>query len=358
MGSIKSLLVVGIALVGACSDALAPEEAPADPPFGGEEQGHEEGEESAEEDHADGGSDDSPDAAVVEAGAEDEPDAGPPAPPAPKPVKGVGFDGDGVLMIHPVKSGGPAFRLGTNDLNTVKRFEIERGTKAVSRTQAKVRFWNVPSHPLNYASGGTGYTSRFHIFATGKTQNYTWKNTPGYLGAPNDLKNQEFTVYARAHALLDAKRAAFTLKVRGGKHTAQNPDLASCTMMNLAGPKTSGVARFGKELTHPTHDYVKLKPKVDAELTDNAWVGLKLVTYQRDASSVMYRMYIDTDPFDANGKPNNRFFLFSEYIDKKGKNTGTFSKMADWGGMQTTFRTDGVQSVDIAVLSVREIVPP
>lgn len=273
------------------------------------------------------------------------------------PVTGFGLDADGVLMIRPAKSGGGSFALGTRNPNTAARFEIEQGTTATAGTAANVHFWNVLSHPLNYASGGTGYTSRLHIRASGTTQSYTWRTESGYLSIPSDLKNQELTVYVRAHTLLDPTRAAFTLKVRGGTHTASNGDLASCTMMVLAGPATTGVARFGKELTHPLYDYVKLTPKTATALADNAWVGLKLVTYERDATHVVYRMYVDTAPFNAAGKPSNRFFLFSEYVDTANKSTGHYTKLADWGGMQTTFRTDGLKSVDFAVLSVREIVP-
>ena len=276
---------------------------------------------------------------------------------AAAPVTGFGLDADGVLMIRPPKSGGASFALGTRNPNTAARFEIEQGTTATASTAANVHFWNVLSHPLNYASGGTGYTSRLHIRATGTTQKYTWRTEPGYLSVPSDLKNQELTVYVRAHTVLDPMRAAFTLKVRGGTHTASNGDLASCTMMVLAGPQTTGVARFGKELTHPSYDYVKLTPKSATSLADNAWVGLKLVTYERDATHVVYRLYVDAAPFDAAGKPSNRFVLFSEYVDTANKSTGRYATLAGWGGMQTTFRTDGVKSIDFAVLSVREIVP-
>lgn len=273
---------------------------------------------------------------------------------------GAGLDPDGVLMLHPTKSKGVTFRLGTSDANATARFEIERGTKATKKTEGKVTFWNVISHTLSYASGGTGWTSRLHVWASGtKTQLHTWKTQKGWLATPEDPKDQELTVYLRAHEILDAKRAAFSLKIRGGRHSSSDGDLASCTMMAFAGPETSGVARFGKELTHPTYDYVKLAPKVATELKDDVWVGLKLVSFQTAPKSVRYELWIDRTPFDAvTGEPRNAWELFSEYQDEDGKDTGDYAAVADWGGLLTTVRTDGLKSVDFALLSLREITPP
>lgn len=271
------------------------------------------------------------------------------------------LDEDGVLMLHPTKPAGEMWRLGSADPNTVANFEIEDGTKVDKRTEGALSFWNVLSHPLAYAGGGTGWTSRLHIHASGTTtQLYNWKTQKGWLATAADLKNQEFNVYARAHGVLDAPRTAFTLKIRGGLHSSSNGDLASCTMMVFAGKATSGVARFGKELFHPNYDYVKLAPAVDTSLTDGVWVGLKLVSYQRasEPTQIHYQLFIDRAPFDAAGKPKNGWELYSEFLDVEGKSTGAYTKLADWGGMLTTFRTDGLHDIDFAILSVREIVAP
>jgi hypothetical protein len=45
-------------------------------------------------------------------------------------------------------------------------------------------------------------------------------------------------------------------------------------------------------------------------------------------------------------------------VDVEGVRTGQYSKLADWGGWQTTVRTDGIHDLDFALLSVREIMPP
>lgn len=271
------------------------------------------------------------------------------------------LDPDGVEMKHPTKPMGLTYRLGTLDPNTAKDFEIEQGDKATKKTEGKLTFWNVPSHTLSYASGGTGWTSRLHIYASGtETQLYTWKTQKGWLATPKDLRDQELTIYLRPHTILDAPRAQATLKIRGGKHSSSNGSLGSCTMMTFGAPTSGGVARFGKELDHPSYDYVKLTPMAPAQLTDNQWVGLKLVSYQRpgEATKVQYRVYVDRTPWSADGKPNNTWELFSTYEDVEGKDTGRYTKLADWGGMITTVRTDGVKDLDFALMSVREIVPP
>jgi hypothetical protein len=271
------------------------------------------------------------------------------------------LDPDGVKMLQPTKVGGLWWRLGTNDPNTAKDFEIEQGDTATKKTSGGLTFWNLPSHSLAYASGGTGWTTRLHIYASGTTtQLYTWKTQKGWLATPKDIKDQEFTVYVRPHTILDAPRAQMTLKIRGGKHSSSNASLGSCTMTTIGAPTSGGIARFGKELDHPTYDYVKLTPAVPAQLTDNVWLGLKLVSYQRpgETTKVQYRMFVDRTPFDATGKPANKWELFSTYEDVEGKDTGAYTKLVDWGGMITTFRTDGLKDIDFTLVSVREIVAP
>jgi len=137
--------------------------------------------------------------------------------------------------------------------------------------------------------------------------------------------------------------------------------MASCTMMTFQSASTGAVARFGKELTHPIYDFVKLTPAFDAALTANRWFGLKLLSYSAPGrpARVINRLYLDGAPFDpATGRPRNNWQLFSEYVDGEGVSTGKYDKLADWGGWQTTLRTDGVNSLDFALISLREVRPP
>ncbi|MBM4264272.1 MAG: hypothetical protein FJ145_22970 [Deltaproteobacteria bacterium] len=263
-------------------------------------------------------------------------------------------------MLFPSASGS-AFHLGAQNPNSTNRFQIERKTTALERTEGALRYWSVPAHDLNYASGATGKTARLHIYASGGVQKYTWKTQQDYLASPADTRNQEFTAYVRVRGITDPKRAAISLKIRGGAHTEKNPDLASCTMMTFQAATMGAVARFGKELTHPIYDYITLRPHFDAALTPDRWFGLKLVSFTmpNQPQRVTNRLYLDTEPFEAvTGKPRNNWRLFAEYTDEEGKSTGKYSKLVDWGGWQTTLRTDGVANLDFALLSLREIVPP
>ena len=79
-------------------------------------------------------------------------------------------------------------------------------------------------------AGGSGWTSRVDIYASGGEQLYTWKDQPGYLANNLDLTNQEFTAYVRVHNIVDSAQAQIALKIRGGRHTSSNPDLGSCTV--------------------------------------------------------------------------------------------------------------------------------
>ena len=256
---------------------------------------------------------------------------------------------------------GSHFRLGKDDPNNARNFQIERKTPAVMRTDGALRYWNVASHDLDYASGGSGETSRLHIYASGGQQAHTWMTQKGFLSSPADIRNQEFTAFVRIHGITDPKRAAIALKIRGGAHSARNPELASCTMMTFQAASTGAVARFGKELTHPIYDYVKLTPSLNATLVENQWFGLKLPSYTMpgDSSRVVNRIYLDSEPFDRlTGKPLNQWKLLAEFIDVEGVSTGKYSKLADWGGWQTTLRTDGVSSLDFTLIGLREIMPP
>jgi len=269
-------------------------------------------------------------------------------------------DEDGVQMLYP-SAPGAWYRLGTQDPNRAPGFTIEHHTPATARVEGALHYWNVPSYALTYASGGVGWTSRLHLYASGGRQRYTWKTQPGYLASPADVRNQEFTVYVRIHQILDPANVALTLKIRGGTHMARDGDRASCTMMTLEPGGSRAVTRFRKELVHPQYDSVTLPPAFATALVDNQWFGLKLVSYEvrGDATKVVNRLYVDTAPFAlATGMPKNQWRLLSEYVDGEGVRTGQYTKLAVWGGWQTTLRTDGIHDLDFTLLSVREILPP
>ena len=269
------------------------------------------------------------------------------------------LDVDRVEQLFP-SAEGSSFRLGQADLNRAEGVEIERHTPASLEREGELSYWSIAAHELEYSSGGSGKTIRVHIHASGGEQHFTWQTQQGFLSSARDLRNQEFTAYVRVHGIFDTHRAAISLKIRGGGHTTKNTDLASCTMLTFAPANARAVTRFGKELRHPEYDYVALEPRFSAALEENRWFGLKLVSYaQRGApASVMNQLYVDPNPFDEKGLPRNGWRLLSEYRDVEGKSTGRYDKLVDWGGYQTTLRTDGVTRLDLAILSVREIAPP
>jgi hypothetical protein len=265
---------------------------------------------------------------------------------------------DVAMLLTPAP--GSRFRLGKDNPNSARNFRIERQTPAIARNDGALQYWNVAAHDLDYATGGSGKTSRLHIYASGGRQSYTWKTQHGFLSSSADIRNQEFTAFVRVHGITDPKRAAISLKIRGGAHGAIDPDLASCTMMTFQSVGTGAVTRFGKELTHPIYDYVKLTPALDAALIENRWFGLKLLSYSSPGvpTRVVNRLYLDDDPIEpATGKPRNNWKLMSEFVDAEGVTAGKYAKLADWGGWQTTLRTDGVSSLDFTMISLREVLP-
>ena len=269
------------------------------------------------------------------------------------------IDAEGVAMLL-APAPGSRFHLAKDDPNGARNFHIERKTPALPRTDGALQYWNVAAHDLDYATGGSGKTSRLHIYASGGRQSYTWKTQHGFLSSSADIRNQEFTAFVRVHGITDPKRAAISLKIRGGAHGAIDPDLASCTMMTFQSVGTGAVTRFGKELTHPIYDYVKLTPALDAALIENRWFGLKLLSYSSPGvpTRVVNRLYLDDDPIEpATGKPRNNWKLMSEFVDAEGVTAGKYAKLADWGGWQTTLRTDGVSSLDFTMISLREVLP-
>lgn len=285
-----------------------------------------------------------------------EPSAVTPLGPA-APLPSFGLDGDRVVKLYP-DAPGSAFLLGDGDLNAVDGVEIEEGTLASAGEEGAVRFWTVPTYDFEYTEGDeAGKTARLHIGAPGARQQYDWETQAGFLAGPDDLGDQEFTAYVRVHGIFDPEHAAFELKIRGGSHTEDEPPLASCSLMTFASSAAPAVSRFGKELNHPEYDFVSVPLRFSTELREGRWFGLKLVSYIDPGrpDRVVNRLYVDDDPFRADGSPINDFRLLSEYVDRAGVSTGFYDTIVDWRGVVTTLRIDGVDALDVARLSVRAI---
>lgn len=194
---------------------------------------------------------------------------------------GSELQGEGAPQAPTSAAGGVGFLLGTQNPNALAPLlTLEGGVKARAGTQGNIKFWNTPLFGLTYADGTVGYTGRWHLHASGGAQAYTWLTERGFLGNAKDLKSQEMTAFIRVHDLDPSEPAlqGIHLKVRGGRHTSVDGNLAACVMMEYrpAGIGASTV-RFAKEPDQPHYDDVSRTQKVNAGLTENVWVGLKLV---------------------------------------------------------------------------------
>jgi hypothetical protein len=284
----------------------------------------------------------------------------PVAPAPPAAVPSAGMDEDRVVKLYP-DAPGTAFRLGDADPNIDGGLTIEEGVRAIAGVDGNVAYWTVETYPFEYTEGAEmGKTARLHISSPGASQLYDWQTQSGFIAGPDDLGDQEFTAYVRVHGIFDPEHAGFELKIRGGAHSDDNPPLASCSLMTFGTTAAPGVSRFGKELDHPLYDYVNLPPRFPASLTENRWYALKLVSYGDPLRSdrVINRLYVDDEPFGADGAPRNGFRLLSEYVDRASVSTGRYDTLVDWRGFLTTLRVDGVDSIDIARLSARAVEAP
>lgn len=267
-------------------------------------------------------------------------------------------------MLNPSLSGGAALALGNSDPNSLSGLTIEKGMKATKKTEGGLTFWRMPSYELDYSSGGTGKTSRLHFFASGGSQQYTWKTQKGFLAQASDVKNLEFTGHFRARGIFDAGRAAINMKVRGGKHTKDNGDLASCVAFGVyPGTEKDYVVRFAKELRHPKYDYKVVTPEFDFKMKEGSWFGMKLVSYNVPGKTgeVLHTLYIDADPFDSSGKPKNGWRKYASFRDVDGEKFSSkakYSKSVTWGGYQNSIRTDGMDELDFLWVGIREIQVP
>jgi hypothetical protein len=265
-------------------------------------------------------------------------------------------DPDGVAMLHPSKPHGLDWRLGDTDLKNLSTFKVH-GAVCANRTEGSLKYWNLEAQPVSYSNGEVGWTTSIDVYNSGiKRQRFDWKTQKGFLGTVKDPKDQEVTIYMRGHGGLSPSRLQWAIKIRGGEHSTRLPDRASCTMMTFGANSTRRITKFGKELTHPYTDYVKLRPLLPGcALEENIWYGLKLVSYRLNNWSVLNQLWLDTDPWDANGNPKNGWRMMSEFVDVRDKTTGRYSQVADWGGLITSVRTDGWHDVDFSLFSVREI---
>ena len=268
-------------------------------------------------------------------------------------------DEDGVVMLATPNPAGASFRLGTDDPGTLSpQFFVLSGARATRLTEPGREVWTTTGQRITYADGSPdGRTARLTMRPGGGLQRYTWNSGAkdvGYLATPRDLRHFEATAYVRVRGNL-GRHITLSWLLRGGPHSGRRPDLASCTGLEV--PWGDQSAKAFREYRHPLYDYIPLTPAFDFAFEEGRWLGTKVLSWVVDGGTVN-RLYLDTDPFDAQGRPRNAFRLYLEWQDRDGDDTGRYDVAATWAGYQTSLRVDGWRNVDFTLLSAREVFPP
>jgi len=274
---------------------------------------------------------------------------------------GGGIGPDGVKQLFTPNASGASFFLGTGNPNTIANLDAE-GDTCTAGTQSNVSYWTIAGHGVHYSNGSTGRTVRLNISPTG-SQNWNWKTgaiSKGFIASPGDLNNHEMTIIFRPHSDLHI-HTSFSWKPLGGIHTGSSDPRASCIELDVPYQPEHSAPQFARELNHPDYDYVTLNANFSAFVVDNVWMGVKMVTWKNaDGVSRTNRLYLNMTPWNPDGTVNNNSWqLYSEYIDKQGVNTGSYTQFTSWaGGAPCTARIDGWDSIDFAKLSAFEIINP
>ncbi len=151
-------------------------------------------------------------------------------------------------------------------------------------------------------------------------------------------------------------------KFRAGIHTGNHDPHSSCCELVLRVGEGNASLNYNFEYDHP--DYLndgdgtkKLQANNDTEV--GKWFGRKTIVWTNsDGKSVTARDYIDLDPFNSNGKPENNWKPLHEkvfrIVSKATRDGRKYDVPPLWGGMFTS-RVDGFVTVDYAIVSIREI---
>jgi hypothetical protein len=273
---------------------------------------------------------------------------------------------DGTIMLFPTNPNGSQFILDKQNPNNLKSFTTDSHYRFVKKKEDNIEFWNVFSGDITYRSSGEHAKScRLNMFASTTIQINDWKTAmdTGYIGSEKDLKNQEVTVIMRVHTKVGHKTEC-CIKMRGGGHHGDRPERAACIQLGVSTQDSGHSARWAKELVHPSYEYQDLEPYFEFVFEEGKWFGMKTTSWNNSNdnnnthhTTTTNRCYIDPDPFKNNGTLNNDYRLYSEHIDVG--NGKKYREIVNWaGGVPTTVRFDGFESVDFYACNAREIIQP
>lgn len=279
-------------------------------------------------------------------------------PPPPPPTTNT--DINGVKMLYP-SSGGPSYfyKMGTS-LTTGpasgKYIYLDDSYNPIFMSSGGVSFVRLTATNVSYASGGTGKTMRININAGGyiSTQAHTWQNSGvSYIWTSSDQVSSEFTVYFRVSNYVQSHTEC-AVKLRGGIHTGSNDPRASCFQTNFFIGGGSTATESALEYIHPSYHFSSITPLITNQAKAGVWIGRKVVCWNGKDGKVHTEDYIDWNPFTSTGIPANNW---QKFFTQTFVGDSTYNKVPLWGGM-TTFRQDGYGTIDVAIISVREIIPP
>jgi len=276
---------------------------------------------------------------------------------------------DGVKHIYETVSGGTEFYLnmdnpykdggGKGTTNNTAQFNISFGTGShfpfTKHTENGLTFFNTTGSPIKYKSGSKpGRSVRLDCYPDGGKWNnhtkYSWESNPGYLYTPKSIGSGEFTTYIRVHGDLGTHQA-YAHKI-GGR---DEDDIRS--LLEMVYPTaTHNDIQVNYNYAH--FPYVNAKPTIifnPPTLADSGkWIGVKTVhKIANDKKSSEWEMWVDTDPFDNDGKPKNNWQLAATYTDNGV--SGYKNIPLTWQCHKDLCRVDGFANVDFTLISDRAI---
>lgn len=276
---------------------------------------------------------------------------------------------DGVAQIYPTAPGGTEFYLNMDDpykggaytsrLSAQFNISYGRGSQLpfTAKTDSNgLKYFNTTGNPVNYASGSKpGRSVRLDVYPDGgkwaNRTSHSWQKNPGHLYTDKGIGSGEYTVFIRVHGDLGSHQA-YACKIGGRDEDAIR------SLIEMVYP-TATHSEIQVNYNYAHFPYVHAKPTLISRLlpplADNGeWIGVKTIhKIAPDRKSSDWEIWVDTNPFDSNGKPANNWVLAATYKDN-GVPEYNYIPLT-WKCHKDVCRVDGFASVDFTLISDREI---
>ena len=191
----------------------------------------------------------------------------------------------------------------------------------------------------------------------------------GFMGKRSDWRNVEVTAYLKM-IQFTSNDSYLQFTVRGGPH---HSDGARCNGVGLCASLSAG----GEVILEKEYEHTKsaggARTGPVPVITDfhNRWIGMKSVVYDRANGNPYIEFWLDRAAnniwervgfgFDNNGKEitgaedNGTWSAIPPQHNECG---GEDNEKITWGGPGVIFKIQGINRLDLAKMSVREILPP